>query len=586
MYKPRLFDLQNSVDMISSFKGYENNIVIDENAFSFTENMSSDCYPVLSPRNKRFYFSEINGDKLHDLYTKDMVLYINNGKLYHGGKDLFDLTFPEISKERRFVSMGSKLLIFPDKVYVNTEDFSDCGSLEARFESEVGAVCVMCKADGDLYEGYSVSSVMPKNAVNGDLWYDTSREPHALKQYSESVDMWIDLAETYIRINCKGIGKNFNQYDCVNFVGFRDAGFYGKHIIRDKGDDYLIITGILEKEVIITTPVSVSRRIPDMDFVCESGNRIWGCNSKTNEIYASKLGDPTNFNVFMGLSTDSYAASVGTDGNFTAAISFRGYVLFFKENCVHKIYGQNPPYTITTSYIRGVQKSSHRSLVCLNETLYYKSPTGICAYEGGVPVCISSHLGNEHYSEAVAGACGNKYYVCMSDKERKRHLFVFDEEKNIWHREDNINIKEFTRHNCNLYFIADTGDTNQMGMIDGENPYGIFTGDFTKRYPEDDFEWCAESGLWGLSLPENKYYSNITIRAVGEKGAKLQVYFEVDSNKVWVKQIDKTVDKTGSFTLPFITPRCDHLRIKIKGKGDIKIYSISRKVESGSELNV
>ena len=124
-----------------------------------------------------------------------------------------------------------------------------------------------------------------------------------------------------------------------------------------------------------------------------------------------------------------------------------------------------------------------------------------------------------------------------------------------------------------------------MGMINGENPYGLFTGDFTKRYLEENFEWCAESGLWGLSLPENKYYSNITIRAVGEKGAKLQVYFEVDSNKVWVKQIDKTVDKTGSFTLPFITPRCDHLRIRIKGKGDIKIYSISRKIESGSELN-
>jgi hypothetical protein len=288
----------------------------------------------------------------------------------------------------------------------------------------------------------------------------------------------------------------------------------------------------------------------------------------------------------MGISTDSYAASVGTDGNFTGAVSFRGYVLFFKENCVHKVYGQNPPYTITTSYIRGVQKGSHRSLVCLNEALYYKSRSGICSYEGGVPMCVSTHLGDEYYTDAVGGICGNKYYVCMSDKLGKRHLFVFDEEKSLWHREDNVDIKEFSYNNGNLYFIMKSGDTNKLGIIDGENCYGSFTGELRGPSLEADFEWCAQSGIWGLSLPENKYYSNITIRAVGNKGAKLRIYFEFDSSNIWLKQAERTIDKTGSFTLPFITPRCDHMRIKIMGKGDVKIYSISRKVELGSELNV
>ena len=180
-----------------------------------------------------------------------------------------------------------------------------------------------------------------------------------------------------------------------------------------------------------------------MDFVVESGNRIWGCNSEKNEIYASKLGDPKNFDSFMGISTDSYAVTVGTDGEFTGAVSFRGYIIFFKEHCIHKIYGQNPPYTVNTSYIRGVQKGSHKSLCVVNETLYYKSPNGICAFEGGVPVDISSALGGAYYTDAIAGVLGNRYYICMSDKNGKRVLFNYDESRNIWHKEDNIDIREF-----------------------------------------------------------------------------------------------------------------------------------------------
>ena len=74
-----------------------------------------------------------------------------------------------------------------------------------------------------------------------------------------------------------------------------------------------------------------------MDFVIESGNRLWGCrygkalNGETvNEIYASKLGDFRNWYCFAGISTDSYTASVGTDGAFTGAVTYMGRPIFFK----------------------------------------------------------------------------------------------------------------------------------------------------------------------------------------------------------------------------------------------------------------
>lgn len=585
MYNPGLNELHTNREIINRFKGYENNLLIDENAFCFTENMGFGSFPALSPRNKRVFF-EVTGERLHGLFSKESIIYINNGSLYYGGVKVTDMLFPDTSVERRFVSMGARLLIFPDKVYVNTEDFSDYGSLEAEYVTAGGVSLGLCKGDGELYGDYEVSTAPPEKPVNGDLWLDTSGKPHILKQFYENADMWQEIAETYVRINSVGIGKNFELYDGILLSGLSKTDLDGAHIIRHKGDDFIVVSGVIDKAITISTKVKAERRVPDMDFVCEFGNRLWGCSSENNEIYASKLGDPTNFNSFMGISTDSYAVSVGSDGPFTAAVSYRGYLLFFKENCVHKIYGHNPPYSVTTSYIRGVQKGSHRSVVCLNETLYYKSVGGICAYEGGVPMCISKDLGDAYYSKAVAGACFNRYYVCMSDVNEKRHLFTYDEDKALWQREDNIDIREFSNNNCNLYFLMKQGESFRIGLIDGENRYGSFTGELKGFREEDDFLWFAESGLWGLDLPENKYYSNIIIRASGTKGAKLSVWFEFDSSKKWVIQSESVFDKTGSLLLPFITPRCDHLRIKIQGKGDVKIYSISRKIESGSELNV
>ncbi len=585
MYKPRLQELHTNREIITRFKGYDNNLVTDENAFSFTQNTGFGAFPALSPRNKRVFFN-VSGKNLHGIFSKESIAYINNGDLYYGGNKVSGLFFPDITQERRFVSMGAKLVVFPDKVYINTENFEDCGSLEAEFTSSGEVTVGMCKGDGDLYGDYVVGSTIPENPSNGDLWLDTSSDEHTLKQFYEVLGFWQEMAQTYVRINCVGIGKSFNEYDGVTLYGFEDVGLNGTHIIRHKGDDFIVVTGVVESAHTISGEIKVERKVPDMDFVCEHGNRIWGCSSKNNEIYASKLGDPTNFNSFMGISTDSYAVSVGSDGVFTAATSYRGYILFFKENCVHKIYGQNPPYTVTTSYIRGVQKGSHRSVVCLNETLYYKGVGGICAYEGGIPVCVSGALGDTYYQDAVAGSCFNRYYVCMSDKNGERHLFVYDEDKALWHREDNIDIREFSPNNCNLYFLMKNGDSYRLGLIDGENRYGSFTGELKGFEEEEDFSWCVESGLWGLDLPENKYYSNIVIRASGTKGARLSVWFQFDSSENWIKQWESAFDKTGSVMMPFITPRCDHLRIKLQGKGAVKIYSIARKIESGSELNV
>lgn len=581
MYKPRLYELDKDRELISNFCGYDCNTVIQENLFNDEKNMSSDNYPTLSPRNKRAFFN-VEGSDISPLHSKSKLCYIKDGFLYYGGEKISTCYFSEQEEERKFVSMGARLIVFPDKVYINTNDFSDYGNLEAFFSGE-GAMCSMCRGDGTLYENYTVSETEPVDPENGDLWLDTSSDTDTLKQYSESVGMWIDLASVYVRIQCSGIGIGFNIDDGIFLEGFSSIGLDGAHIIRDKGDDYITVSGILKNAVTINDTVTVSRKVPHMDFICECGNRLWGCSSENNEIYASALGDPKNFNCFRGISTDSYAVSVGSDGEFTGAISYRGYILFFKEGCVHKIYGTNPPYTVTTTYIRGLQKGSHKSLVCLNETLYYKSPTGICAYEGGVPISISSPLGNNYYTNAVAGAYLNKYYICMTDVKGKRNLFSFDTERRIWHKEDDIDIRSFANNNCNLYFTEFKNGVYKIGVIDGENMYGNFTDDLSGFSLEDEVEWYALTGLWGLGNPENKYYGGLLLRASGEKGSEITISYDVNSECDFNEIHRGKFHKTGSILIPVTMPRCDHMQLKISGKGKAKLFSIMRKIESGSD---
>ena len=176
-----------------------------------------------------------------------------------------------------------------------------------------------------------------------------------------------------------------------------------------------------------------------MQCAAVHNNRIWGCNfnDSVNEIYASKLGDPLNWNCFRGLSTDSYAVSVGEPGEFTGCVSLGDSVIFFKEMCIYSVYGNDPSdFRTVKAECFGVQKGSEGSAVKINGQLYYKSCHGIMRLsEGALPVCISDELGADVWKDAVAGTDGSKYYVAMTDAAGKRELFVYDTHKQSWNKE-------------------------------------------------------------------------------------------------------------------------------------------------------
>jgi hypothetical protein len=581
--------------MIDTFRGYNHNLRIGEDEFYDMKNITSDHYPVLSPRGKRgVYASPVSPN---GLITKDALCYVD-GTEFVMNEYRVDLGLNDEPKQ--LVSMGAYVIIMPDKKYINTKDLTDHGNIEAFFPGVEGmkvlASYEMCKIDGTAYTGVIKSASAPEEPANMQLWIDTSSSPHVLKQYSETSSVWTQIATTYVKISAPNIAQNFKQYDAVKISGFpvesaqltdmNDIVYPLWEAYHDPGDDertegtndYIVIVGLLDEAVTYESALKLERTIPIMDFVIESGNRLYGCRygpaangEVVNEIYASKLGDFKNWNCFMQISTDSWVSGVGTDGQFTGAITHKGYPLFFKENCVHKIYGNYPSnFQIQTTECRGVQKGCERSLATVNETLFYKARNAVCAYDGSLPTEISYALGNELYGAAVGGANGNKYYISMADNQGAYHLFVYDMAKGLWHNEDDLKVDSFCSCDGEMYAISNGKIITMLGSGSKELA---------------DVDWMVESGEIGLSSPDMKYISRITIRMSMDIGAEVGIYAKYDFNDEWECQCVLRGTNLRSFSIPIRPKRCDHMKLRIEGVGGAKIYSITKTIEQGSELS-
>ena len=578
MLYPKLREIPTSRELIDIFNGYNHNLRIGEGEFYDMKNLSSDNYPVLSPRPQRGLYASL--DAPQGMIAKDSLCYVEEGTLYINGYPIDDTKMRLDANPKTMISMGAYIIIMPDKKYINTKDYTDCGNIEAEKVTSGEVSFTLCKVDGVNYEKYAYGGTAPENPKNMDLWLDTSETPHQLKQYSTTNEAWSAIATTYIKISAVGIGAPFEVNDAVTISGVvSPADLNASMVIWAKGEDYIVVTGILDEMTKQTTPVTVTRKMPDMDFIIESGNRLWGCkygptvNGVVNEIYASKLGDFKNWNCFMGISTDSYAVSVGSDGVFTGAITHLGFPLFFKENCVHKIYGNYPAnFQVQTTACRGVQQGCDKSLAIVNEVLYYKSRSGICAYDGSLPMEVSAALGDKVYSNAVAGALGNKYYVSMVDSSDMWHLFVYDTAKGMWHREDETQVTDFCYCRGDLYFID--YHYKQIKTIKGS------VGDVET----DPIDWVAVTGILGTSSPDKKYISRIDVRMLLQPGARVAFYIEYDSSGEWEYLFAMDGVSMRSFPVPIKPQRCDHMRLKIIGRGDAKIFSICKTIEQGSDV--
>lgn len=510
-----------------SFGGYLHTHYASDGDIYDMENMSSDRYPLLTPRKKRHLIRTLT--KPNGIYGRDGLYYVDGTSFYKDGVSKGSVS----DSVKSFASIGKYIIILPDMKYYDTVSDS-FGSMEASLTN------ISCFFEDGTYAGEPAEGNTIRAADNTVVFENTFKVGDA------------------ITISGSSTAAN-NTTIIVREIEGNKLRFYENSFTASETAEIL----------------ALRRTIPVLDYVCENGNRLWGCKGDT--VYASKLGDPFNFNVFDGLTTDSWACDVGSAGDFTGCVSYIGYPVFMKGETIYKVYGDRPSnFQLMESFSMGTAEGSHRSLAIAGETLFYLSRVGVVAYTGGAPSNISENFGETKYDTGVAGSDGVKYYISMKSGSNYS-LYVYDTRHRIWEREDNTSAVGFAWSDSILYMLTSSG---KIYSLNGST--GTVEGDISSFVEFGDFIGYSKKNLY-ISA-NKKGTGKLQIRVELDAYATLTVLMMFDSDGQWreIKTLHNETGEKKSFYIPMIPRRSDHYRIKLVGNGDYTLFSLMREEYSGS----
>lgn len=563
----------------TDFRGLNLSQGIGDGEWAWMQNMDIREYPAVARRQKRVHVATLN--KPNGLCATDRLCFVDGVKFYYNGFYYGDVE----DSEKTLVPMGAKIAIFPDKKLFDTTTLSFT-DMEQKNVSSGTVRVTLAKGDGTPYGEYTEGDTAPENPENGQLWLDTSGDAPVMKTWSEAQGLWVAEATTYVLVSATGLGQGLKALDGVTVSGLEESGLNGDWILTDAGPDYILFTGILQKALTQAGEVRVERTCPEMDFVVEKDNRLWGCSSADHEIYCCKLGDPTNWRAYQGVATDSYAVTVGTPGPFTGAAVSGSAVIFFKENCLHRVYGTQPSnFTVYVDNLRGVQQGCHKSAVRVNEYLYYKSVFDVCVYADSEVAGISAALGTESYKNAVAGVCGNRLYLSMEDQEGAWQLLVYDTAAGVWTREDGTHALGFASCLTETFMLRADGEL--YALLPGEYNKDFFMvgSDYTvyaQEETDEEVSWELRTGEILRELPDHKYIGKIQLYLELDPGARAEVALRRDGG-AWEKVQELSGGDQRRCTLPIYPRRCDRMEIRLTGVGHVRLVNWSKYVGYGSE---
>lgn len=506
--------LSKRTSIISTFKGLNQNLITSDGEWADMKNISDRFYPAAATRPPRGTAERAFSNPKGILY-KNGLFYIDGTKACYKGTEVFTVT----DSDKLIAGMGAYICVFPDGIIYNTH---------------TGERTNM------------VSTFTPSSTVTFAPLSDKS---------------------VFTKITASGIHNYFSKNDNVTISGCTNSAYNATKVITESGTDYIVVTGSLDKSFTQSSGLTFTRKIPELDYVAERDNRLWGCSSKNHEVYCCKVGDPKNWYNYESGADNAWAATVGSDGDFTACTKFSTYMLFFKENAIHILRGDKPSnFSLTEKELPGVRAGCSRSVQIIDETLYYVGRNGVYAFDGSVPQKISNNI-TEDISEAVSGTYQSKLYIsCLLGG--KRTLLVYDPRTGIWEKEDDATF---------LYAAYSDG---QLHFVDANKTLRTISGS-----EKEIIDWYLESGDIEEGSLDQKYISKLKLNLWLEINSEVTVKLKFDDEPLWQKKgyIRSTRNKT--YTIPIMPRRTGKYRIRLEGRGQFKLLGMSKEVEQGSEVN-
>ncbi len=445
-------------------------------------------------------------------------------------------------------------------------------------------------------------------AGNGQVFNTITKERKPINQSMSVFNAVFEPAfngSAFTKIFLPNSNIVFSKYDAVSILGCVNKEFNTTKIITDIGTDYIVVAGKINERFRNDERLYIERTAPRFSWVCESKNRLWGCSYDGKEIRASKLGDPYNFNVFEGISTDSYAASVGSEGSFTACASFLGHIYYFKENTIHKVFGDKPAnFQIVDYEVKGVKFGCGDSICVIDDIMYYAGIDGIYAYDGTIPVNISKKLGDIKLDNVCGGELeGNyifssTYSINNANDSRLKSIIVdiyiyypkyksfilYKTESSLYKKELYTSIAyalhdkkyRFTKYKdkllCwNYHSISYIYDSSSLFE--------------TSINSDDNRTSCLISKYMQESTIMHKYITKLLFDIELGQNSTVTISLQYDDDKLWTEVFSTTSESHKTISVPILPRRCKKFRYKIDAIKDFILRGVVKFIEEGSEVD-
>lgn len=499
---------------MSNFAGLNRLSVIPSNEFADMKNCSCYQLPCISPRIGRSEKVALSSTVGEIGYFDGKLAVIDGNNFMYDGATKGTLS-PERPKKMAY--MNKYIIIFPDKVYYDTVN--------------------------DSFHHMEVS-------ITGSS-----------KQFK--------FEKSKLIFNSGSIPEDIKVGDALTVNGCVDSPYNNRSfVITAIGSNYLMTyNNTFEERSAESGLVTIARTVPDMAYIIEHNNRLWGCD-ESGTIYCSKLGSFNNFNYYNGLATDSYYTEVGSQGNFTGAASYNGKVYFFKEDIIHTMYGTEPSnFQVVDISSMGVLEGAYKTIAVTNNLLFYLSRDGIMIFDGTMPSLISKKLGDIKYKEGAAGGNRQYYYISLLNNDTWE-MYVYDSDNNVWTKEDQTHALNFATYKGDMLYLD--SDMHKVMITD-------------QKESTEEVIWECVTGDINLLDIEKFAAMRLLLRADIEADGTIEVSVK-RNNGEWMLKKTFTGPTKKDLYVPIAPMRCDSFRIKLSGKGKSKIYSIIREYTARSVI--
>ena len=137
--------------------------------------------------------------------------------------------------------------------------------------------------------------------------------------------------------------------------------------------------------------------------------------------------------------------------------------------------------------------------------------------------------------------------------------------------EDDLAVQCFCTHRGSLYAIDETS-RNILRLASPGEASG------------EPVPWLAVTTPLGLNDPDQKYLSRVTLRLALKPEGELRLDVQYDESGAWEELAVIRSSDFRSFSVPVLPRRCDSLRLRLRGRGDFRLYSMTKTMEGGSSV--